>query len=76
MKVLNIVIYFHTCVLFSVLASKGGSRINQRGRPFLAHMSRKLIGELIVYGGIRHPSTFSNDISSEAVMLILFIFNI
>ena len=38
---------------------------------FLAHLSRRLIGELIVYTGIRRPivrpSTFSNDISSEAV---------
>ena len=48
---------------------------------FLAHLSRRLIGELIVYEGIRCPSvvllsTFSNDISSEAVSLILFIFHI
>ena len=52
----------------------------------LAHMSRRLIGELIVYEGIRRPcvrpssvvslSTFSNDISSEAVRPILFIFHI
>ena len=51
---------------------------------FLAHLSRRLIGELIVYEGIRRPSvrcpsfvrrlsTFSNDISSEAVRPILFI---
>ena len=49
---------------------------------FLAH---RLIGELIVYEGIRRPSvrrpsvrlsTFSNDISSEAVKPILFIFHI
>ena len=40
----------------------------------LAHLSRKLIGELIVYIGIRRLSTFSNDFSSEAVMPILFIF--
>ena len=38
----------------------------------LAHLSRRLIGELIVYAGIRRPSvvrrlsTFSNDISPEA----------
>ena len=43
---------------------------------FLAHLSRRLIGELIVYSGIRRPfivrpSTFSNDISSEAVRPIL-----
>ena len=56
-------------------------------RPtFLAHLSRRLIGELIVYEGIccpsvrpsvvRHLSTFSNDISSEAVRPILLIFHI
>ena len=47
---------------------------------FLAHLSRRLIGELIVYKGIRRPSvrpsTFSNDISSEADKPILFIFHI
>ena len=52
---------------------------------FLAHLSRRLIGELLVYRGIRRPSvrrpsvrlsTFSNDISSEAVRPILFIFHI
>ena len=53
---------------------------------FLAHLSRRLIGELIVYKGIRRSSvrrlssvrlsTFSNDISSEAVRPILFIFHI
>ena len=48
---------------------------------FLAHLSRRLIGELIVYKGIRRPSvvrlsTFSNDISSEAVRPILFIFHV
>ena len=47
---------------------------------FLAHLSRRLIGELIVYKGIRRPSvrlsTFSNDISSEAVRPILLIFHI
>ena len=53
----------------------------------LAHLSRRLIGELIVhvYKGIRRPSvcrpsvrlsTFSNDISSEAIRPILFIFHI
>ena len=44
----------------------------------LAHL--RLIGELIVYKGFRRPSvhlsTFSNDISSEAVRPILFIFQI
>ena len=47
---------------------------------FLAHLSRSLIVELIVYEGIRRPSvrlsTFSNDISSEAVRPILFVFHI
>ena len=48
---------------------------------FLAHLSRRLIGELIVYEGIRRPSvrrlsTFLNNISSEAVRPILFIFHI
>ena len=55
----------------------------------LAHLSlsRRLIGELIVYAGIQHPSgdrrlsvclsvKFSNDFSSEAVRPILFIFHI
>ena len=46
----------------------------------LAHLSQRLIGELLVYKGIRHPSvrlsTFSNDISSEAQKPILFIFHI
>ena len=47
---------------------------------FLAHLSGRLIGELIVYEGIRRPSvrlsTFSNDISSEAEKPILFRFHI
>ena len=48
---------------------------------FLAHLSRRLIGELLVYRGIRRPSvrpssTFSNDFSSEVVRPILFIFHI
>ena len=57
-----------------------------RFRMLLAHLRRRLIGELIVYEGIRRPSlvrpsvvrlsTFSNDISSEAVRPILFIFHI
>ena len=48
----------------------------------LAHLSQRLIGELIVYPGIRHPfvavclSTFSNNISSEAMKLILTKFHI
>ena len=53
----------------------------------LAHLSRRLTGELIVYKGIRRPSvvrrpsvrrpsTFSNDISSEAVRRILSILHI
>ena len=42
----------------------------------LAHLSRRLIGELIVYYtqlSVR-PSTFSKDISSEAMMSILTMF--
>ena len=48
----------------------------------LAHLSRRLTGELIVYTGIRRPSvvrrpsTFSNDISSDAVRRILSILHI
>ena len=48
----------------------------------LAHLSRRLIGELIVYEGvrpssIRRPSVnILNDISSEAVRPILLIFHI
>ena len=34
------------------------------------------LGELIVYTGVRRPSTFSNDISSEAVRPILSIASI
>ena len=50
---------------------------SNRFTNFLAHLSRRLIGELIVYEGIRRPSVnISNDISSEAIMLILFIFHI
>ena len=52
------------------------SVFNLQLRLLLAHLSQRLIGELIVYTGIRRPSvrpssvrpsTFSNDISSEAV---------
>ena len=49
---------------------------------FLAHLSRRLIGELLVYRGIRPSSvcrpssTFSNDLFSEAAGLILLIFHI
>ena len=51
------------------------------GCNVLAHLSRRLKGELIVYRGIRRPasvcpSTFSNDISSEAVRQIISIFHI
>ena len=39
--------------------------------PLLAHLSRRLVGELIVYTGIRSPSispsTFSNNMSSETI---------
>ena len=50
--------------------------------PFLAHLSQRLIGELLVYRGIRRPSvrrpssTFSNDFFSEAAGPILLIFHI
>ena len=44
----------------------------------LAHLSRRLIGELIVYTGtsVCRPSTFSNHISSEAVRPILSILHV
>ena len=48
----------------------------------LAHLSRMLIVELLVYRGIRRPSvrrpssTFSNDFFSEAAGPILLIFHI
>ena len=46
----------------------------------LAHLSRRLISELKVYTRIRRPSvrrsTFSNDISSEAVKRIISILHI
>ena len=55
-------------------------------QSFLARLSRRLIGELIVYTDIRHPSVrrlssarpsiFSNDVSSEAVRTILSILHI
>ena len=43
------------------------------GHCLLAHLSRRLIGELIVYGGIRRPSsvlrlsTYLNDFSTKTV---------
>ena len=47
---------------------------------FLAHLGRRLIGEFIVYKGVRRPSvrpsTFSNDNSSEAEKPVLLIFHI
>ena len=43
----------------------------------LAHLSRRLIGELLVYRGFPRPSsTFSNDFFSEVAGLILLIFHI
>ena len=47
-------------------------------KPYLllAHLSRRLIGELIIQAGIRRPSTFSNDISSEVMKPILTKFHI
>ena len=55
--------------------------INESPHTILAHLSQRLIGELEVYEGIHRPfifrlSTFSNDISSEALSPILFIFHI
>ena len=47
----------------------------------VAHLSRRLIGELLVYRGIRRPSvvrpssTSSNDFFSEAAGPILLIFH-
>ena len=54
----------------------GQNVIESTVRIFLAHLNRRLLGELIVYTGIgrlslRRPSTFSNDISSETVWPIL-----
>ena len=65
----------HLVCLYSPVGVVPGCKL------FLAHLSRRLIGELIVYGGIRRPSsvrlsTFSKDISSEAMRPILFIFHI
>ena len=71
---------FLWCNVFVVTSSSGVMGL------FLAHLNRRLIVELIVYEGIRHPSvrhlssvrlsTFSNDFSSEAVRPILFMFHI
>ena len=64
------------------------SRLGSSLIILLAHLSRRLMGELIVKPGIRRPSssvrrprrrrpsTFSNDISSEAKKPILAIFHI
>ena len=75
-------IYFPGFVCFMLYQVKiSGERLQDQWSSGLAHLSRRLIGELIVYEGIRHPSvrrlsTFSNDISSEAVRPILLIFHI
>ena len=71
---------FHSLTAFYIGTSKA-YKYN-----FLAHLSRRLTGELIVYTGIRRPSvvrpsvrrpsTFSNDISSEAVRRILSILHV
>ena len=58
--------------------------ISSTGRLFLAHLSRRLIGELIVYEGIRRPSlvrrpssvNIFKDISSEAVRIFFHISHI
>ena len=64
-----------------LLVGKNCSRnSNCQADSFLAHLRRRLIGELIVQAGIRRPSvrpsTFSNDFSSEAVKPILSISHI
>ena len=80
---------------FSHFQLFNGSRRSRLGSSliiFLAHLSRRLMGEFIVKPGIRRPSssirpsvrrprprrpsTFSNDISSEAMKPILAIFHI
>ena len=72
---------FHRLIMGKVEIGNFYCLIGANRILFLAHLSRRLIGELIVYKGIRRlsvvrPSTFSNDISSEAKKLILFIFHI
>ena len=58
-----------------------GERLQDHWSSGLAHLSRRLTGELLVYTGLWHPSvrrlsTFSNDISPQAVRLILSILHI
>ena len=65
-------------VLFNCYATADVlTKLLQQCFLFLAHLSRRLIGEFVVYKGISRPSvrpsasvvrlsTFSNDISSEA----------
>ena len=75
-------IYFPGFVCFVLYKAKiSGERLQDHWSSGLAHLSRRLVGELIVNTGIRRPSvvrpsTFSNDISSEAVRPILSIFHI
>ena len=69
---------------FGLVITKSQSEypVNLKSSLFLAHLSRRLIGELLVYRGIRRPSvrrpssTFSNDFFSEAAGPILLIFHI
>ena len=42
--------------LFGYLTAVSGDCTAVRSTPLLAHLSRRLIGELIVYKGIRRPS--------------------
>ena len=76
----NLKLVSHWNVTILRLVGEKGLRHKRDFLPFLAHLSRRLIGELIVYKGIRRPSvrssTFSNDISSEAEKPILFMFHI
>ena len=74
------VVYYVNVSLSGLMTS------GEEQRTVLAHLGRRLIGELIVYEGIRRPSvvrrpsvrlsTFSNDISSEAEKSIPFMFHI
>ena len=69
---------------FGLVITKSQSEYpaNLKSSLFLAHLSRRLIGELLVYRGIRRPSvrrpssTFSNDFFSEAAGPILLILHI
>ena len=84
-----ILVWYIYTIYFSGKLGPGGEytlKLKMVMTLFLAHLSRRLTGELIVYKGIRRPSvgrpsvrrpsTFSNDISSEAVRRILSILHI